>query len=104
MGGGRLFADLSETTVTFNTMPAVATDVITGLLFDKTPGPGKTVMIDVTQQIKLWRASGQIGNFGIYRARDPATATAGVAFASRDNPTTDSQPTLQIFPLPPGVY
>lgn len=101
MNTARLLADFGEMTTTYSTKPAAASDLISTFSFDKRPGPGKTVMIDVTAQLMAWISSGQKTYFGLQLSMDSATANAGVAFASREN-TVYEGPVLQIFTLPPG--
>jgi len=100
---GRLLADFSEATVTYNTAPAASFDVSTKTVFDKRPMLGFTVFVDVTKQLMTWRDSGQRTLFGLVLTMDPATANAGIAFASRENTNLEG-PVLQVFTLPPGQY
>lgn len=100
---GRLLADFTEASVTYNTAPAAAFDASTTSLFDKRPMPGFTVFIDVTKQLMAWRNSGQRTNFGLVLTMAAATVNAGIAFASRENPNLEG-PVLQVFTVAPGLY
>jgi len=100
---GRLLADFNEATVTYNTAPAATFDASTNTVFDKRPMLGFTVFVDVTKQLQAWRSSGQRTLFGLVLTMGPATANAGIAFASRENSLLDG-PVLQIFTVPPGQY
>jgi len=100
---GRLLAGFNEATVTYNTAPASSFDKSTNTLFDKRPMLGFTVFIDVTGQLMTWRDTGQRTLFGLVLTMDHATANAGIAFASRENPLLEG-PVLQVFTLPPGQY
>jgi len=100
---GRLLADFSEATVTYNTAPAAAFDVSSNTVFTKGPMNGFTAFVDVTQQLRAWRDSGQKTLFGLVLTMDRATANAGIAFASRESTSLDG-PILQVFTLPPGQY
>lgn len=101
MTTARLLADFSETTVTYSTAPPAAPNPVTSFTFDKRPGPGKTIFLDVTAQFMAWKGSGQQSRFGIQLSMVDSTVNAGVAFASREN-TYYEGPVLQIFTLPPG--
>ncbi len=103
MVAGRLLADFNEATVTYNTAPAAAFDVSSSIVFTKGPMNGFTAFADVTQQLKVWRDSGQKTLFGLVLTMDRATANAGIAFASHENTNVDG-PILQVFTLPPGQY
>lgn len=101
---GRLLSGFNEATVTYNTKPSATFDAATATLFDKQPGPGKAIFVDVTSQVNAWHKSGQTVPFGVELKMSSATANAAVAFASRENPSLEG-PVLQIFTLPPGqVY
>lgn len=96
----RLLATFSETTVTYSTKPA-ASDPSTSFSFDRRPGPGKTIFINVTAQLMAWRSSGQKTYFGLQLSMVSSTVNAGVAFASHENAYMEG-PVLQIFTVPPG--
>jgi len=100
---GRLLADFNESTLTYNTAPAAAFDTSTKTLFDRRPMLGFTVFVDVTKQLQAWLSSGQRTLLGLVLTMDPATANAGIAFASRENTNLEG-PVLQVFTLPPGQY
>jgi hypothetical protein len=97
----RLLAGFDEATTTFSTRPPWAADPATSILFDKRPGPGKTIMVDVTKQLAAWLDTGTNTPFGIQFSVSGASAPVGVAFASGEN-GYQSGPVLQIYTLPPG--
>lgn len=101
MTTGRLLGDFSEATTTYNTRPAASFDTITSTLFDKQPGPGKAIFVDVTNQLAAWQQSGQRTPFGVELTMSSGTVNAGIAFASRENTYLEG-PVIQIFTLPPG--
>jgi len=103
MVAGRLLADFNEATVTYNTAPAAAFDVSSNTVFTRGPMNGFTAFVDVTQQLKAWRDSGQKTLLGLVLTMDRATANAGIAFASRESTNLEG-PILQVFTLPPGQY